>query len=109
MKIKDKLYERKMRKQRGKKGYAESDLFSLDDYFIKTFKAALTEFKETTFGYPMDITFEEWQEYLDKMIFLLGEMEKIYDVETEKESKYIENCKNEFFNMLKKRFWNLWM
>ena len=65
---------------------------------------------------------EEWDAVLDKMIFLLGEMDEEsctkknpHEVgddgwlkEEENIAKYRDDCKNEFFKLFSEFFWDLW-
>lgn len=79
--------------QRIWKGYCDNDLLSIDYWFIKIMPKMLKEFKETRHGSPMRIDYNpledsldekecnqdihgEWDKKLDRMIFLLGEMDE---------------------------------
>lgn len=51
------------------RGWPDSDLWNLD-YTVASFLVPrLKRFKETTMGHPVDLTEEEWNIALDKMIF----------------------------------------
>ena len=73
-KLKDLKFDLKMRCQRFKKGYADIDTWNLDGFLEETFRKMLMQFKEEHNGYPPNLTPEKWNEILDRMIFLLGEM-----------------------------------
>lgn len=77
--------------QRVWKGYCDYDLFSIDHWFMKIMPEMLKVFKETRHGSPLAVNFHshavfldeeernqdvhgEWDQKLDRMIFLLGEM-----------------------------------
>lgn len=123
----------KYRFQRAYKGFADCDTWSLDNYFIEVMKPALKYFKENQNGHPYDLTEEEWNSILDRMIFLLSEMDvdtcsqqneyyentdwvNDFDEETRKKAvnrtieidKYIDSCKDEFFKLFSEYFYSLW-
>ena len=79
--------------QRIWKGYCDHDLFSIDYWFMKLMPRMLKDFKETRHGspvrpdYPAHAVFldekereqdvhSEWDSKLERMIFLLGEMDE---------------------------------
>ena len=79
--------------QRIWKGYCDYDLFSIDDWFMKIMPEMLRVFKKTRHGSPVAVNYhshavfldeeernqdvhEEWDKKLDRMIFLLGEMDE---------------------------------
>lgn len=124
-------------KQRVKQGYADTDVYNIDYWFLETIVPMLKQLKEQRVGYPMDLSPEKWDKILDEMIFCFTEcnentcsiknqcaeeylnkpLNEIKDVKNtkqkwlEKERKiceYRENCKNRGLNLFKKYFWNLW-
>ena len=79
--------------QRIWKGYCDYDLFSIDDWFMKIMPEMRRVFKKTRHGSPVAVNYhshavfldeeernqdvhEEWDKKLDRMIFLLGEMDE---------------------------------
>ena len=55
--------------QRGRKGYANSDLWSFDNWLSRLIANGLREFKGNCYTYPGDgISWEEWMAILDEMI-----------------------------------------
>src|SRR3990167_183363 len=67
-KIKDIPREIKWFWQRGKRGYADSDLWSLDFYLESWLPEALNQLAKETIGSPGEpMTFKEWQRILRKM------------------------------------------
>ena len=80
--------------QRIWKGYCDYDLFSIDHWFMKIMPEMLKVFKETRHGSPVAVNchshivfldeeernqnvHDEWDKNLDRMIFLLGEMDEV--------------------------------
>ena len=57
--------------QRAVRGYSDPDTWELGDHFLSTLINALSQFKDETNGYPCDMSFEEWQNILTKIILLL--------------------------------------
>ena len=79
--------------QRIWRGYCDYDLFSIDGWFMKIMPEMLKVFKETRHGSPVAVNYhshavfldekerdqdihDEWDKKLDRMIFLLGEMDE---------------------------------
>ena len=54
--------------QRGKRGWADIDVICMDYWFFRTVIPMLKKLKDTKHGYPVDMTEEEWDEKLNKMI-----------------------------------------
>ena len=86
-------YDIKWSHQRIWKGYCDYDLFSIDQWFMKIMPEMLRKLKETRHGSPVAINYHshlvflneeersqevhsEWDRTLDRMIFLLGEMDE---------------------------------
>ena len=64
--------------QRATKGYCELDTYSVGDWFLNTLPDMLEEIKSkgSIYGYPAELTEEEWNENLSNLIFLLREANK---------------------------------
>lgn len=105
--------------QRITKGYCDSDLWNIDDWFLGIMPDMLQQFKETRHGSPgclgedyinedgircNDSCHEEWDKILDEMIFLFRKM----DEERELSYKYKEEYKDKAFALLAKWFEHLW-
>lgn len=112
-----KEFERKMAKQRARKGYCDLDVWNIDTFIEDRLYNILKEFKKKHMTYPMDITSEEWNDILSRMIFLLEEMNEdtcsikasLDDKESYiRQSEYIYKCKDEFYDLLKKWHYDLW-
>lgn len=96
--------------QRGKRGWSECDSWNIDTWFMDTLLPMLTSYRKHHIGYPGYITFNEWNQILDRMIYLLKEM-KEDDFSTEDIAKSYEhrnNCKDEFFKLFSEYFYHLW-
>lgn len=61
--------------ERATKGYCELDTYSVGDWFLNTLPDMLEKIKSkgSTYGYPAELTEEEWNENLSNLIFLLRE------------------------------------
>lgn len=53
--------------QRGNRGWADCDTWSLDDYLSEWLPDAITHLKKHTHGHPDQLTQEAWAEILDKI------------------------------------------
>lgn len=62
--------------QRIKRGWCDSDVFSIDNWFESVMPDMLKQLKETKHGYPCDMTEEEWDNQLDRMIYCFTEMQE---------------------------------
>ena len=132
--IKNKI---KMAYQRAKRGYADQDVWDLHSWFMEIMPKMLQNLKDTSHGFPIEFKSEsEWFEILERMIFLLHEMDedsctyknpyedkwfevvthqkrdeelvKMYLGEEKNKWNYINLCKKEFFDLFSKYFYNLW-
>ena len=107
--------------QRMFKGYDAVDTFELFAKFAERYENILKEYKANHYGYPADMTLEEWEAVIDKMIYHLHYMNE-NNVEKELKKnvpedwhpssltvyKIMEQHKNEFFVLFSKYFYNLW-
>lgn len=100
-KLKRKLHkqEKKWAKQRAKRGYADIDVWNQYDWFIHTTRKMLKQLKKEHVGFPAEVLSvanrnrlasgsekekkyysdkgsREWEDILDRMIFLLYEMDE---------------------------------
>ena len=65
--------------QRGKQGYCYRDIWSIDCYLVEIIPPMIKRLKETTYGFPADLTEEKWIEILDKIILGFEAGKKIVD------------------------------
>lgn len=107
----DDAFEEKMKQQRYERGYADSDVWNLSDWFIEMVRPMLQTLRDTHSGSPSYLGVEKvnekgyricegcheaWDKILDEMIFYLGEMRE--DTRTRKnpyEAEYA-NASKEF-------------
>lgn len=54
--------------QRGKRGWADCDVWSIDGYLSSILPDMLQRLRDTTHGYPIDMTEGEWDRILQEMI-----------------------------------------
>jgi hypothetical protein len=102
--------------QRFKRGYADIDVWNFCDWYLEIIPKMLTQLKEENYGFPADITEEQWEEYLTGMIDNFNNA-RTYE---EKASEEIDYKKaNDLYtksleyltcgmNMLRERFFDLW-
>ncbi len=83
--------------QRGKRGWADCDLWALDDYLAGWLPNALTELRKYQHGYPSELTFKKWQAIEKQMIKSFQAVQKINDLPPN--NSYYKNYKK-----LKKEF-----
>ena len=102
--------------QRMKYGSCEKDVYDIDDWFIRTLLPMLKYFKSISTGVPVNVSNEEWELILDKMIFCLTMMDssnikKFYQIKNPSRD-LIESIKNRnkkhFFENFEKYFYYLW-
>lgn len=98
-KIKNFIYKIKWFIQRGKRGYSDYDILDISDWFIQVIVPMLKQLKETKCGYPCDMTEEEWNNQLDKMIRCFMEIsEDGCSMRNEYENKVFESFDIEDIN-----------
>lgn len=119
---------------RGRYGIAPDwDCWDMDSYILDVFKNGLEVFRKNTWGYPANLTFEEWQNVLARMEELIDiiqtdsiECEKaevLWDKQDELPSKefndslwevikeweeYRQECMDELCDLMKEYFHHLW-
>jgi hypothetical protein len=154
-----------------KHGYKLSDTWSIKDWFMEIMPKMIKDFKDNLHSYPSELTVEEWEQILHRMIFLLKEMneftcsyknkydepmqlareefwkkygmfgenfekikglpnttvgkrmyfpaddedrpewkelKEVWFEEVKKIAEYQDKCKNEFFDLFSKYFWDMW-
>ena len=107
--------------QRMFKGYDAMDTFETYGKFIERYTKIIQDIRNHHYGYPGDITEEEWNNILDDMLYHLYYMDEIH-VEDELEKEVPDNWsadsklvydimkkhKNEFFELFSRYFYTLW-
>ena len=107
-KIREKLNELKMQKQRAKKGFCVEDTWSVYDWFLNTVPKILTELNKNRMGHPTDMTDKEWGTCSQTNSI---DYDKDRDKWREREieiDNYKDKMKNEGLELFSKYFWNLW-
>jgi len=103
--------QKRLRKQLKKTGIDESETWSLDYTFSNYILPRLKIFKETKMGYPSNITEEEWNKILDKMIFsfeqTLVDYDGYKDNNKEEMKKYYKKVQKGF-SLFGEYYMNLW-
>ena len=120
-KIKDYYWQVRYAFQRMFKGYDVTETFEMFSNFIDRYRKILKDYKEHRWGYPGELTNEEWEAIIDKMIhcldmmdeqylekFLLEDMPEKYVVSPMSTYEIMEHYKNEFFELFSEWFYNLW-
>lgn len=54
--------------QRGRRGWADADVWSLDTYLAPLISGAVTCLRDNLHSYPPDMTFEEWERTLTEIV-----------------------------------------
>lgn len=68
MRIEDKIDKFKWRCQRFKRGYADIDVWNMNDWFIDIIPRMLKDLNDDLHGSPMELTEKQWRAILAKMI-----------------------------------------
>lgn len=107
----DEKFEDKMRQQRYERGYSDRDVWNINTWFISTLKPMLIQLRKDHAGSPAflgknyqnengiwvnDTCHEEWDKILDRMIFLLGEMDEETCTKTNPYDEEMDKARNEF-------------
>ena len=99
--------------QRGKRGYADCDVWSMGDYLADIIPSMLRQLKEINCGYPGNLTEEKWDKLLDEMIIGFSAAKRVYDDEYDL-GTMITDCIadqklfREKMKIFTKYFFNLW-
>lgn len=85
---KDEAFEVRSRQQRAKRGYADTDVWNMDSWFMSTVSPMLKQLRKKHNGFPTSFLSSynplpeeseaanaKWEGILDRMIFLLNEMD----------------------------------
>ena len=97
--VKELLSSLKWKIQRFKRGYADVDVWNFETWFLDTIPKMLTQLKKQLHGCPIDMEFEDWENYLHEMINHLEVASTIEDIDDyyPDDYKYLsESEKNSF-------------
>ena len=93
-------------------GFDYHDTIEMFGWFSLMITDALQGFKKASNSYgvhPSEMTLEEWHEILDRISFCFSEIKDGKSaLDCEIKEKYLENIRNEGFELFKKHFWSLW-
>lgn len=119
--IKEALYSFKFRCQRFIRGYADEDIWGMDMWFIEGMQKLLPQYIKRTDGFPAIITFEEWKDILNEMLYclngmttegaekqLFGKNDELTFQQIKEIEAYIETNTKRFFELYTKWFNHLW-
>lgn len=126
--IQDFWYDFRRRCQRFKRGYAYSDVWDIDCWFIQTVKPMLIHLRDHGIGIPWDLYNHEdeneridWENILTEMVECLDLMDEdaaqkylgIADDDYSAESynrvnNFMDEKKDRFFELFSKHFFSLW-
>ena len=107
--------------QRMFRGYDNADAYEFFYNFTDRNIKVLKHFKKHNFGYPANLTEEEWDNILEEMIQHLYMMDEWNVIKSLQEGmpdgwrpahntvwEVMERNKNEFFDLMKKHFYDMW-
>lgn len=120
--FRDAYYNLKYRCQRFVRGYADEDIWNVDNWFLESMRKILPEYLKRSNGHPVAVSEDEWYEILTTMMKLLYEMDEdelckrtynreLYEIPNDAAreiTEKAENNKEEFFRLFGKYFNHLW-
>lgn len=122
------IYDFRSRRQRFARGWADGDVWNMNDWFIKTVEPMLKHLRDNGCGVPNELydegldSREQWEAVLDEMVRCLHLMDEenvrmalglyrrhglSYD-EHKRIGDTMEENKNRFFELFSKWFFDLW-
>lgn len=111
-KIADESYYRtKWFIQRGWRGYADCDVWSLDGYLTGWMPKALRTLADSKIGHPMGMTMKGWHTRLEAMADGFDAAEEIQDLKHDHKSREEKEAWRRFnrgMKLVHKHFFNLW-
>lgn len=107
---KESYYHTKWFMQRGWRGYADCDVWSLDYYLAGWMPGALAKLRTNKLGHPMGMTSKGWQTRLKHMESAFLEAKKISDMDytTPKEMRAAERRMQRGLSVFTEHFLSLW-
>ncbi len=94
--------------QRGFRGWADCDTWSLDTYLDKVIRDSVEYLRVNKHGYPMDLTEEKWDDILHRISFLADRHLGMIEMDFEYTKKEYDETTKELFELLSKYWVNLW-
>ena len=98
--------DKKSRKQRGRRGWADSDAWSLDTYVSRVLSELLIHLRDTTHSYPAGLTEDGWSEILTEMAQGFDRWASRWDNDDDGTEAYDDVRRS--LHLLRKWFDNLW-
>lgn len=95
--------------QRGRRGWADKDVWDVDYYLSKIIPPMITYLREVTHGHPADLSEKEWDEILEKIEqgFIASQRMQSSEYSIE-EYEADEKIFNEGMELLAKWYFGLW-
>lgn len=94
--------------ERGLQGYSSVDLWNIDSWFCEMMPRMLHDFRENSKGHPCDMSMEEWEAILERLIFCFNEMKIKKESLDVKDGERLMKITQEAFELFAKYFWHLW-
>jgi hypothetical protein len=96
--------------QRGYRGYADCDVWSIDSYLAGWLPLALWDLKKHRLGHPGGLTNKTWGDKLDRMIdaFKIAQKFHNFEYQTPEEGRVAMKQFRKDFDVFKNYFFNLW-
>lgn len=94
--------------QRGRRGFADCDVWDFDIYLSRIIKDGLKELKQWKDGYPCDVSPKEWDKILSDIIYTFETEEKCLEDFKHDSERNDDKRKNRGWVLFKKYFHNLW-
>lgn len=109
--IKDKFYEIKWFIQRGRRGYADCDVWDLQAYLSRVIADSVGQLRDKGVSYPVGVTYEQWNSILSQIIEGFDACSN-FDLERSLEDPaYVDDVEDKLdtsFDLFRRYFWDLW-
>lgn len=108
--VEESYYHTKWFIQRGWRGYADCDVWSLDSYLSRWMPTALAQLQRNKLGHPVGMTRKGWDSRLERMKQGFLEARNIHDMnfKTAQESMMIQRKVKRGLNVFVEHYFSLW-
>lgn len=110
MRCRDKSKVKKWKRQRAHRGWADCDVWGIDEFLMNILPEMMEKLAEDGCSYPVRMnSLEEWQAWLRQTAAMWREMKRIFDefcIDTDQEE--FKKLKKECFERLESYFFDLW-
>lgn len=108
--LKDVYLQMKWFYQRGKRGYADCDVWSLDCYLARWMPEALLKLKNISHAYPNRMSEKGWNKKIDRMVlgFMAARHVNEGKFKTRQEYKLLQEQSRQGLETFKNYFFDLW-